>query len=179
CASGTQIYSGTSTSYVHPGLNSTTSYSYRLCAYDKVGNVSSGATVTATTTAALSIGCTPTKPAYVSGETPSLTIKGSTSWGASSFVLKKNGAFVCLDQKTAGVPDSKTIIFGGDCMTSVANGYFGYGSFEASGTYASDPLWTCGFQYTATSTSFESDITSLKAQLLDLVRSLLEYIQNK
>ncbi len=44
CSAGTQIYSGTSTSYTHTGLTNGTTYYYRLCATDTAGNISSGAT---------------------------------------------------------------------------------------------------------------------------------------
>ena len=45
CSSGTSIYSGTDTSFIHTGRTNGTTYSYRVCAMDKAGNVSSGATV--------------------------------------------------------------------------------------------------------------------------------------
>jgi len=48
CTSGTQIYTGTSTSYLHSSLTNGTTYYYRVCAYDAVSNVSNGATATAT-----------------------------------------------------------------------------------------------------------------------------------
>jgi type II secretory pathway pseudopilin PulG len=47
CTSGTQIYTGTSTSYLHTGLTNGTTHYYRVCAYDAVSNVSNGATATA------------------------------------------------------------------------------------------------------------------------------------
>ena len=49
CSSGTQIYSGTGTSYTHTGLSSGMTYYYRLCATDNAGNTSTGATNSATT----------------------------------------------------------------------------------------------------------------------------------
>ena len=59
CSNGTQAYLGTATSYIHTGLTGGTTYYYRACAYDGVGNVSNGATnngvpITTTTTT-----CTP------------------------------------------------------------------------------------------------------------------------
>ncbi|MHB1398368.1 MAG: CxxxxCH/CxxCH domain c-type cytochrome [Trichloromonadaceae bacterium] len=53
CTNGTQIYSGTDLSYTHAGLSTGTTYHYRVCAYDGVGNVSNGLTASA-------IACTPT-----------------------------------------------------------------------------------------------------------------------
>jgi len=123
------------------------------------------------------VGCSLTKTAYVSGETPSLTVTGSHPWGATSFMLKKDGVIKCVDQLVdTGI---SKVVFGGNCMPAVAKGTYGYGTFEASGVYSGDPMWNCSFRYATATTSFESDTTSLKAQLLDLVRSLLEYIQNQ
>jgi len=47
CTTGTQIYLGTGTSYNHTGLTNDETYYYRVCAYDNVSNVSTGATATA------------------------------------------------------------------------------------------------------------------------------------
>lgn len=47
CSTGTSIYVGTDTSYVHTGLTNMQQYSYRVCAYDALNNVSTGATATA------------------------------------------------------------------------------------------------------------------------------------
>jgi hypothetical protein len=47
--SGTAIYSGSGLSYNHTGLSSSSPFSYRVCAYDAANNLSSGATLTATT----------------------------------------------------------------------------------------------------------------------------------
>jgi hypothetical protein len=42
CSSGTQVYSGSDTSYTHTSLTNDTTYYYRVCAIDNVGNVSAG-----------------------------------------------------------------------------------------------------------------------------------------
>ncbi|MFT3842147.1 MAG: S8 family serine peptidase [Myxococcaceae bacterium] len=47
CAAGTVLQSGTSTTFSHTGLTSGTTYGYRLCGVDKLGNVSTGLTKTA------------------------------------------------------------------------------------------------------------------------------------
>ncbi|MFA5460184.1 MAG: type II secretion system protein [Candidatus Paceibacterota bacterium] len=47
CTTGNQIYLGTGTSYSHTGLTNDTTYYYRLCAYDVVGNISTGSTKSA------------------------------------------------------------------------------------------------------------------------------------
>jgi subtilisin family serine protease len=46
CAVGAQAYNGSDLRFTQTGLTSGTTYSYRLCAYDPAGNVSSGATRT-------------------------------------------------------------------------------------------------------------------------------------
>lgn len=47
CSTGTLIYSGSTTSYLHTGLVKGTTYFYRLCAVDKLANTSSGVTAKA------------------------------------------------------------------------------------------------------------------------------------
>ncbi len=47
CSRGTVIYAGPDTSYPHAGLINGTTYGYRICAIDKAGNISTGATVSA------------------------------------------------------------------------------------------------------------------------------------
>lgn len=47
CNSGTQIYSGTGTSYSHSSLTNGVTYYYRICATDNAGNTSAGATADA------------------------------------------------------------------------------------------------------------------------------------
>jgi hypothetical protein len=46
CSRGTTIYTGSDTSYPHTGLINGTTYGYRVCAIDKAGNMSRGATTT-------------------------------------------------------------------------------------------------------------------------------------
>lgn len=45
CSRGTALYTGTDTSFIHTGRTNGTTYAYRVCAIDKAGNISSGATV--------------------------------------------------------------------------------------------------------------------------------------
>ncbi len=47
CSTGTTIYTGLNTSYPHTGLINGTTYGYRICAIDKAGNMSTGATTSA------------------------------------------------------------------------------------------------------------------------------------
>ncbi|HDP36480.1 MAG TPA: prepilin-type N-terminal cleavage/methylation domain-containing protein [Candidatus Atribacteria bacterium] len=48
CTSDTQIYTGTSTSYLHSGLTNDITYYYRVCAKDAVNNMSTGSTASST-----------------------------------------------------------------------------------------------------------------------------------
>ena len=48
CTNGTQIYLGTGQSYTHTGLTNGVAYYYRVCAYDALDNVSTGASASAT-----------------------------------------------------------------------------------------------------------------------------------
>jgi hypothetical protein len=59
CSAGTNIYQGTENSTADSGVSSGQEYSYRLCAYDAVGNVNSGyvATATAGEPCTSTIGC--------------------------------------------------------------------------------------------------------------------------
>ncbi len=47
CSTGTAIYTGANTSYIHTGLTNGTTCYYRVCATDKAGNLSGGATASA------------------------------------------------------------------------------------------------------------------------------------
>ena len=79
CTSGTQLYQGTGTSYTHTGLTSGTPYYYRVCATDKAGNISAGATVSATPQAA------DTTPPTVSITSPTTNLTYSTSTSPLTF----------------------------------------------------------------------------------------------
>ncbi|MBW1691387.1 MAG: DUF1566 domain-containing protein, partial [Deltaproteobacteria bacterium] len=48
CSHGTELYTGTETSYTHTSLTNETTYYYRVCATDHAGNTSTGATADAT-----------------------------------------------------------------------------------------------------------------------------------
>lgn len=48
CTSDTQIYTGTSASYLHSDLTNGTTYYYRVCAFDAVSNMSTGSTASST-----------------------------------------------------------------------------------------------------------------------------------
>jgi hypothetical protein len=44
CSTGTVAYTGTVTTFTHTGRTNGTTYSYRVCAIDKAGNISTGVT---------------------------------------------------------------------------------------------------------------------------------------
>jgi hypothetical protein len=74
CSTGTMIYAGSDTSYIHTGLTNGTKYGYRVCAIDKAGNISTGATAS-------------TKPRPESiPPTGSITIKGGAEATKSTAV---------------------------------------------------------------------------------------------
>ncbi|MEK7204211.1 MAG: fibronectin type III domain-containing protein [candidate division NC10 bacterium] len=47
CTSGSQLYTGSNTSFTHTKLKNGTLYYYRVCALDNAGNISTGVTVSA------------------------------------------------------------------------------------------------------------------------------------
>jgi hypothetical protein len=75
CSAGTQLLLGTATSYTHTGLTNGTPYYYRVCAFDKAGNTSSGATASATP-----------QPADTTAPTGSVTINSNAAYTATTAV---------------------------------------------------------------------------------------------
>jgi len=74
CSEGKVIYSGADTSYIHISLTNGTKYGYRVCARDKAGNISTGATAS-------------TKPRpEINPPTGSITIKGGAEATKSTTV---------------------------------------------------------------------------------------------
>ena len=47
CTTGTEVYSGTALSFTHTGLSNGSTYAYRVCPFDAVGNVTAAGTVLA------------------------------------------------------------------------------------------------------------------------------------
>jgi hypothetical protein len=87
CSSGTQLYSGSNTSYTHTGLTNGTTYYYRICATDNAGNISTGATASATPTPSCTYSISPTSQSFTSnGGSGSVSISTSSGcrWSASS-----------------------------------------------------------------------------------------------
>jgi hypothetical protein len=67
CSSGTVIFTGIGTSFTHTGLTGGTTYFYRACALDKAGNISTGASASATPSGASVGPVTPTLVGFVPG----------------------------------------------------------------------------------------------------------------
>ncbi len=84
CTGGTQLLLGTATSYTHTGRTNGTTYYYRVCAFDNAGNVSTGATASATpqasdsTAPTVSITSPTSGTTYSAGSSP-LTLGGTAS----------------------------------------------------------------------------------------------------
>ncbi|MCD6359901.1 MAG: DUF1566 domain-containing protein, partial [Armatimonadetes bacterium] len=96
CSAGTQIHSGTGTSYNHAALINGTTYYYRVCATDNAGNTSSGSTTSEMP------GIAPSPPTNVSTTAGDAevtiswnNVSGATSyniyWSTSSGVTKSAG----------------------------------------------------------------------------------------
>src|SRR5260221_240038 len=67
CTNGTVLSNGAATSYTHTGLVGGTTYFYRVCASDNVGNVASGATASATPTSGGTDTTAPTGSVLING----------------------------------------------------------------------------------------------------------------
>ncbi len=77
CVSGTSLYSGALTTFSHIGLTNGTTYYYRVCATDNAGNLSAGATASATPSAGNTAPNVPTNPAqYESDGTTAVNVGG-------------------------------------------------------------------------------------------------------
>ncbi len=102
CSAGTQIFTGTGTSYTHTGLTNGTTYYYRICATDNAGNISNGATANAAPVSGGTTGSAPSAPTGVLATAGSSqvsiswsSISGATSyniyWSTTSGVTKTTG----------------------------------------------------------------------------------------
>lgn len=67
CSNGTQVYLGSGTSTIHTSLTGGTTYYYRVCAYDAVGNISNGATNNGVPTTTVTTSCIPNCSGKVCG----------------------------------------------------------------------------------------------------------------
>jgi len=85
---GSALYTGTGTSYDHGGLTNGNTYSYRLCAYDALSNVSAGATASATPT--VSAPNSPTGIALSNMKTGGPAIGWNTVSNATSYKIYRS-----------------------------------------------------------------------------------------
>ncbi|MDO8588077.1 MAG: fibronectin type III domain-containing protein [Armatimonadota bacterium] len=79
---GTQIYTGTGTSYTHTNLSPSTTYYYSAFAYDEVPNYATKADVSATTPAGMSWQVMYEGDVLPSAASPSWAFAGSESWAS-------------------------------------------------------------------------------------------------
>ncbi len=158
CSSGTQIFTGTSTSYTHTGLNNSTTYYYRICATDKAGNTSNGATTSATPqTSGTTTTTTTTAPPAPTGVTATAgssqvsiswsSVSGATSyniyWSTTSGVTKTTGT------KLTGVtsPYTHTGLTNGMTYYYVVASVNSYGESSESSQVSATPISTSGYQF--------------------------------
>ena len=88
CTNGTQLLLGTATTYTHTGLTNGTTYYYRACAFDTAGNVSTGATASATPQAPDTTA--PTAPSSLSA-TAASSSQINLSWTAATDAVGVTG----------------------------------------------------------------------------------------
>jgi hypothetical protein len=83
CMTGTQVYLGTGTSTTDTGLTNGQTYYYRACAYDNAGNISTGATASATLQVHVTIATSPSgRQVAVGGST--VTAPQAYTWSPGS-----------------------------------------------------------------------------------------------
>jgi hypothetical protein len=136
CSSGTVLFTGSATSFTHTGLTNGTTYYYRVCASDAAGNISAGATATATPQTGVTVTITsPTSSPTYSTTSSILTLagtasssvsvtsvtwtnsrggkgvaSGTTSWTASGIRLRSGTNVLTVTAKdAAGKSQSKTL----------------------------------------------------------------------
>src|SRR5207247_849982 len=127
CTSGTVLLTGSGTSFTHTGLTNGTTYGYRVCATDAVGNASSGVTASATPQAG---------PPSGGGEVLWVQAFNGTSI--------KTVQAVAVDRSPAGNGNlvvvgsfRGTVDFGTDSLTSAGSGDIYIVKYAAAGT----PVW--------------------------------------
>ena len=104
CAVGTTVYSGTDTRFVHYGLTNGNSYYYRICASDKAGNVSSGATAVAKPLSTLGVSVTTTTlPGGVTGAAYNQTLAASGGTAPYSWLVTSGNLPTGLTLGAGGV----------------------------------------------------------------------------
>ena len=92
CASGTQLYQGGASSFVHAGLSKTINYNYRVCATDNVGNVSSGSTASAIADVNAPVGgiIINSNAAFTPGTAVTVTMSATDDGGVTGYYLSNS-----------------------------------------------------------------------------------------
>jgi hypothetical protein len=112
CSNGTQAYLGANTSSVHSGLTGGTTYYYRICAYDGVGNVSNGATNNGIPTTTTTTSCVPNCTGHNCGDNGC----GGSCGTCSSGYTCSGGT--CVANCTCGSWSACSCSYGSTCATS-------------------------------------------------------------
>jgi predicted CxxxxCH...CXXCH cytochrome family protein len=116
CNSGTVAYQGTATSYTHTGLTNGTTYYYRVCATDAMGNTSAGATASATPQS-----CFATAPSDLTGNAVSST-QVDLTWTADC----ANNAYYVVYRDGVQIGDTGTCVGSYTDTTAQANTTYTY-----------------------------------------------------
>jgi Fibronectin type III domain len=120
CSTGTVVYAGTDTAVTHTGLTDGTTYSYRVCAIDNAGNVSTGKTITSRpapeynppTDATVSIN---SDAAYSASRTVTLTVGGADDSGLGSMCISNSSS--CASWTTYATSKRWALASGGGTKT--------------------------------------------------------------
>ena len=101
CSSGTQVYSGSDTSYTHTSLTNGTTYYYRVCADDNAGNVSAGASVSAIPNPPARIPKTGQTASYAAGDDGDL--QRGVAWPSPRFTVGTGIETDCVIDNLTGL----------------------------------------------------------------------------
>jgi hypothetical protein len=122
CTNGTQVYLGNALTTQDSGLTNRTTYYYRLCAYDNIGNVSAGATATGRPLPPQTITFNPFLPKHLGdadfdpGATASSGLPVSYSSNNSAVATIVNGKVHIVGVGTATITASQSGIGNGDWL---------------------------------------------------------------
>lgn len=112
CSNGTQAYLGAGTSSIHSGLTGGTTYYYRICAYDGVGNISNGAVNTGIPTTTTITSCVPDCTGHNCGDNG---CGGSCGTCSSGYTCSSG---TCVANCTCGSWSACSCSYGSTCATS-------------------------------------------------------------
>jgi len=132
CATGTPLYTGTATTFTHTSLTNGTTLYYRVCASDKAGNISTGATASATPQAA--------------GGSWEQRFGGTGSDIGRTVAVDSAGNMV-----VAGRFTSATVDFGGGPLTNLGSASLFLAKYSPAGAH----LWSKSFGGAASSVTVQ------------------------